>query len=125
LPPQPGEGDMAKLPNLRSCQISDAKLTGYFLSDTHPDGAPKARFLCSFGFSATAPETLRNALRAHAAAHNVSDWRVTEFGTIYETDGQLVSPDGQNPFVRVVWMIDIGTDRPRLITVVPSEEPSP
>jgi putative transcriptional regulator len=41
------------------------------------------------------------------------------FGILYEIEGPLPSPDGRNPLVRVIWMIDTGALDPRLITLVP------
>lgn len=116
---------MAKLPNASRWHVPDTKLSGYLLSDTHPDGAPKAKFLKSFGFSATTPETLREAVLDHADHHDVSNSRQTEFGTIFEVEGQLQCPDGRTPFVRVVWMTDTGSEIPRLITLVPSQDNAP
>ena len=53
--------------------------------------------------------------------HDVSRERDTEYGTIYEIAGPIPSPDGRNPNVRIVWMIDVGSSYPRLITLVPLE----
>lgn len=112
------------LPNASNCSIAEAKLIGYLLSEVHPEGAPKAQFLKSFGFSGAAPETLRSALIDHARQGHVTASRQTEFGTVFEINGHLPSPDGRNPWMLVVWMIETGTDYPRLITAVPSQEAS-
>ena len=116
---------MAKVPNITNAEIADAKLTGYLLSSVHPDGGPKAKFLASFGFVPANASQLRAALLAHAAANNAAAPQQTDFGVIYEVVGRLQTPDNRNPVVKVVWMIDTGTQRPRLITLVPSEEPKP
>ena len=113
---------MAKLPNFTLCYVPDAKLSDYLLSSEHPDGAAKAKFLKSFGFTRSDPQVLRIALLAHATNHGVADSRQTDFGVIYEVDGEINSPDGRNPFVRVVWTIDSGTDQPRLVTLVPVKD---
>lgn len=105
--------------------VDDRKITHYLLSDSHPEGAPKARFLKHFGFATHAPDELRRALIGHAHDHAVSTSRVTEFGSVFEINGRLTSPDGQNPWMLVVWMIDNGTDFPRFITAVPSHEARP
>ncbi|MGZ8386029.1 MAG: DUF6883 domain-containing protein [Nitrospira sp.] len=31
----------------------------------------------------------------------------------------LVTPQGQLPLIRTVWVVDTGTDRPRLVTAYP------
>lgn len=37
----------------------------------------------------------------------------------YCLDGRLATPDGQNPLARTVWLIDIASSAPRLITAYP------
>ena len=113
------------LPNADRAFIDERKIVGYLLSDSHPEGAPKARFLKSFGFSAALPDILRGALLDHATRHDPTSSRVTEFGSVFEINGRLTSPDGQNPWMLVVWMIDNGTDFPRFIIAVPSHEARP
>lgn len=109
-----------KLPNYTHCVIAEAKLTDYLLAVAHPDGAPKAKFLAGFGFPLDNSVALRVALLVHAEFNEVIETRQTEFGTTFAVEGPLASPDGRDPIVRVVWMIDIGTDTPRLITLVPA-----
>lgn len=110
---------MAKLPNIDATIVADAKLTGYLLDSGHPKGAAKAKFLASFGFSLLRPDEVRQAFLEHARQNDVSGVQQTAFGTIYEIDGPLPSPDGRDPVVRIVWMQDIGAVAPRLITLVP------
>ncbi len=110
---------MAKLPNIDAAFVEDAKLTGYLLNHAHPRGAPKARFLASFGFAADRPSEVRDALLVLARDNEISASQQTDFGTIFEIDGALPSPDSRNPHVRTVWMIDTDATAPRLITMVP------
>lgn len=110
---------MAKLPNIDGAIVQDAKLTGYLLNSAHPRGAAKARFLSRFGFALDRLDELRQAFLAHARENDISGSYQTGFGTMFEIDGALPSPDGRNPFVRVVWMQDNGEPAPRLITMVP------
>jgi hypothetical protein len=112
---------MAKLPVIDAAVVEDAKLTGYLLDPSHPRGAAKARFLITFGFAPERPDELRAAFLEHARQNDVSGVQQTAFGTIFEIDGPLPSPDGRDPVVRVVWMQDIGTVAPRLITMVPRQ----
>lgn len=78
-----------------------------------------------FGFDRKNPDTLRATLVTHAAVNEISQARETPFGTIFEINGRLAAPDGRKPFVLVVWMIDVGEDRPRLVTAVLSEDYTP
>ncbi|MGQ0671307.1 MAG: DUF6883 domain-containing protein [Hyphomicrobium sp.] len=113
---------MSGLPNPTAAVISDKKIVGYLLSPSHPEGTPKSKFFEKFGFSCVDPEALRHALLAHARRGKVIGMKTTEYGTIYEVNGRIESPDSRNPWVLVVWMIDVGTNWPRLITAVPSED---
>ena len=40
-------------------------------------------------------------------------------GQKYIVDGMLVTPIGQLPLIRTVWVVDAGGDRPRLVTAYP------
>ena len=108
------------LPNGANAVIDPLKLTGYLLSLSHPDGAAKAKFFNSFGFTLQNWHVLRDALLAHALDHPVAATRTTVFGQMFEINGNLRAPDGRNPVVLVVWEIPNGKDRPRLVTAVPS-----
>ena len=49
----------------------------------------------------------------------MTDMYETEFGTRYTIEGMLRTPDGRRPLVRVVWFVDKGDNRPRLVTAYP------
>ncbi len=108
-----------KLPNRQKAVIVEAKIREYLLSTSHPYGRHKAAFFRHFGFSAESPGVLVSALRAHADQCDVVRMDETEFGTRYIVEGQLRTPDGRAPTVRVVWFIEKGDNRPRLVTVYP------
>ena len=72
-----------------------------------------------FGFSRDSWEVLASALLAHASEHDVAVADDTQFGTRYTLEGGLRAPDGRTPIVRVVWFMEKGDDRPRLVTVYP------
>ena len=113
---------MATLPNARLAVVDPRKIEAYLLSRQHLDGAAKAAFFESFGFSTSTWEVLADALRDHAATNSVQSVYQTPFGEIFEVNGRLPSPDGRNPVVLVVWIITNSEDYPRLVTAVPSEE---
>jgi len=62
---------------------------------------------------------MASALQAHAEQYEVVRVEDTEFGSRYIVEGPLRAPDGRAPTVRVVWFIEKGDDRPRLVTVYP------
>jgi hypothetical protein len=43
----------------------------------------------------------------------------TAFGTRYTVEGKILSPDGRNPRIRTVWLIETGRSGARLITAYP------
>lgn len=91
----------------------------YLLSFSHPDGKSKAVFFSSFGFSASRWEELALALRQHAAMNDVTEVESTAYGTKYVVEGPLLTPDGRNPEVRVVWFIERGDTTAHLVTAYP------
>jgi hypothetical protein len=99
--------------------VSDPKLSGYLLSQTHAVGRFKARFLMSHGFHPNKPDAVRQALLAHLSISTVSVTQDTEFGTKYVVLGRLPTPDGRDPLVRSVWFEPPGGDAVNLVTVYP------
>ena len=108
------------LPNADRAFVDPAKITAYLLSPTHKRGQHKAAFFRSFGFDLNNWELLRDALLEHARTNAVVRTEPTSYGMMYEMAGRLVSPDGRNPNVLVVWTIRHGEDFPRLVSAVPS-----
>lgn len=108
-----------KLPNLGNAVVPAAKISGYLLSATHRDGRHKAAFFTRFGFTAEAWETLAAALLRHAAEHEVAKIEASPFGTRYIIEGELHTPDGRTPRLRVVWFIATGEVAPALATAYP------
>jgi hypothetical protein len=113
------------VPNIDEAYIDPRKIVDYLLSPTHPQGAGKAAFFHRFGFSRDRPGILETALRWHGRSHEVTRTETTAYGVHYEVSGPLMSPDGRNPHVLVVWIIKIGEQIPRLVTVVPAKASEP
>lgn len=109
---------MPSIPRFERATVSASKLGGYLLSDVHRIGAPKYRFLKSFGFSALRPDELEAALLAHGAS-NAAGIIKSEFGVRYEVDGPLQTPSGVMLFVRTVWQEHAIADALRFVTLVP------
>lgn len=108
-----------KLPNWQQAIIPKSKITGYLLSPSHPYGRHKAAFFKRFGFRVESWEDMASALLAHADEHDVVQADDTRFGTRYNVEGELRTPDGRAPIIRVIWFIENGDDRPRLVTAYP------
>lgn len=108
------------LPNASSCRVDRKKIEGYLLCPTHPDGAAKAHFFRRFGFDLENWKELADALRAHGQSYEVAEVVESRHGKRYSVDGPLRSPDGRNPNVQTVWIVESGTREARLITAYPA-----
>ena len=111
-----------ELPFIDRLRVEQSKLTGYLLNET--TGRGKAAFFFSLGFRADAWETLAEALKAQARANPVA-WVVdSPYGKRYSVDGEIKTPDNRRPRprVRTVWIVESGSQAPRLITAHPIEE---
>jgi hypothetical protein len=110
---------MTRLPHLDRAVVPEAKIVNYLLSVSHSSGRTKARFLKGFGFRAQDWLVLREAIIAHARANDIAASHRTHFGTRYEIDGPLLTPEGRTPIVRVVWFMESQENIPRLVTLIP------
>lgn len=109
-----------KLPHAEHARVDREKITDYLLSPSHPDGAGKAAFFTGYGFRAEEWEVFAKALRNHGQTHPVVKVVDSNFGSRYAIDGILETPDGRQPLVRTVWILDKGSTGPRLITAYPA-----
>lgn len=108
-----------KLPNYKNAVVAEAKITLYLLSDENSGG--KAAFFSNVGFSLEQWEILRTALLDHAAVHEVARLKHNMHGMKYIIDGKLSTPDGRNPQVRSVWIVENGQTVARFVTAYPLE----
>lgn len=108
-----------KLPNADKASIPETKIRGYLLSPEHRAGKSKAAFFTKHGFSVNEWAKLADALRAHAAAHPVTETEETAYGTRYVVDGTLAAPDGTALNVRSIWFISRSSEEPRFATAHP------
>ncbi len=106
-----------QLPYLEQAYIPEAKIVKYLLNLEHTGGGrEKAIFFMHFGFTLEAWRQLEAALLAHAATYEVVSTADTDDGVHYVIEGQIETPDGRNPAVRVVWALDKDSTAPRFIT---------
>lgn len=108
-----------KLPHPNQIIVPQAKVVDYLLSLTHPEGQSKALFLTHFGSTTDAWNVLAEALRQHAAEHEVTNEEASPFGTRYVVEGILQTPSGRTPRVRSILFTDTGKDVPRFVTAYP------
>src|SRR6266568_3582513 len=108
-----------RLPNHEQAVVPREKIRDYLLSASHPDGRHKAAFFLRFGFNRDSWQTLGEALRQHAAIHNVVKTETTRFGVRYVIEGKLLTPSQRHPYVRVVWFIRNDQEMPYFVTAYP------
>jgi hypothetical protein len=101
---------------------------GYLLNPAHPDNGGKAQFFESLGFAAEHPELLIGILLEVAQTGEVVESVRSSHGEKHVVDGS-VSSHTQGRLtrgVRTVWIIDRGSEAPRLVTAYPGRsETSP
>jgi hypothetical protein len=108
-----------KIPNSDRAVIEPSKITEYLLNTDHQRGGAKARLLIQFGYSIDNWEQLEADIRQFHLTQDVNAIKETNYGTRYEISTSLMTPIDRPLVVKTVWQIDIGTDIPRLITLVP------
>ena len=108
-----------KLNGIERAYVRRKKVVDYLLSLTHPEGRGKAAFFRRFGFHPEEWDVLADALRRHAAEHDVAQEEPSPFGTRYVIEGTIETPSGRTPRIRSVWFVERDDDVPRLVTAYP------
>jgi hypothetical protein len=109
-----------KMPFAERALVPERKITEYLLNPHHPDGASKARYFLSFGYSLADPLRFRGDL-LRLAVETEREETLSRFGTEYAGTGALTAPDGRVLRVRTAWILDGGNPPPRLITAYPCD----
>jgi hypothetical protein len=110
---------VAKLPNHDGVGIDRRKVIAYLLSRTHALGRIKAEFFEPLGFQQSQPELLESEFKRIARDENVVATEDTGFGTRYIVHGRVTGPVAAAPIV-TVWIVDHGSELPRLVTAWPA-----
>jgi hypothetical protein len=110
-----------KLRNAHLAGVERHKIVDYLLNSAHPDNGGKAKFFESLGFSPDSAESLIDALRGVAQAGEVVESVESSHGEKYVVDGPVSSQteSRHSRTVRTVWIIDRGSEAPRLVTAYP------
>ena len=108
-----------KLPFIDALRVDQSKITGYLLNET--TGRGKATFFLRLGFRPDDWKTLAAALMAQARGNPVVSAVDSPYGKRYSVDGAIETPDNRQPRprVRTAWILETGTEAPRLITAHP------
>jgi hypothetical protein len=110
---------VSRKPDGLSWYVSEEKIRQYLLKIDHPIGGAKARFLLARGFSLIGWQELGSALREHPVTNPIESEQETKFGRKLTVRCRISTPDGTDPCIRTVWMVEPGTP-PRLVTAYPS-----
>lgn len=108
-----------KLPNADNAIIAADKLREYLLNFQHRRGSNKARVLTAMGYDQNNWSKLEADVRRDLLPQDVREEVNSDYGQRYEIVAPLTGPNGRIVVFRSIWQIDIGTDRPRLITMYP------
>ena len=110
---------MMRAPDFSHALVPKQKICGYLLRTDHAEGASKARFFLSRGFSERNWEQLAEALRGQAMADVNCEVIGGRFGTKYVVEAPIGCPDGSIPMIRSVWIASGGSENLRLVTAHP------
>ena len=103
-----------KLPNGENAKVDIAKLRDYCLNETHEVGSHKARvFRAALGLTADDAEWLQEKLLTAANEDDAQLADPSPFGLRYTIDVTIVHEE-KIAVVRTGWIIEYGTDFPRL-----------
>ncbi|GGE11456.1 hypothetical protein GCM10011529_17200 [Polymorphobacter glacialis] len=96
--------------------VPDAKVRDYLLNPDNLQNGGKAGLFASFGFAAAEWSVLAAALSRHVIDNEVVAETISAHGTKYVVRCNLMSPDGRNPCMTSVWIVDVGGSIYRLVT---------
>lgn len=108
-----------KLPNGEKAIIDERKIREYLVSRSHPVGRFKAKFFAGLGFGPGNWQVLAAAILQVAANGDVQFVEDNVHGRKYLVSGTLTGPQGRSAAVVSVWIVKVGDDVPRLVTVYP------
>lgn len=107
------------IPNAENAVVDIRKLRDYCLNVEHDEGKHKARlFLSILGMTAENADELRQILLEVVKTQEARVGRQDEFGQRYTLDFPL-EWQNKNAIIRSGWIIEHGSDIPRLTTCYP------
>lgn len=108
-----------RLPHAENAVVDIRKLRDYCLNSVHPRGRHKARmFAAAVGMTCENADELRDALLEAARSEEAHLGRRDEYGQRYIIDFVL-KWRGRQALVRSSWIIEHGSDTPRLLSCYP------
>ena len=106
------------LPNFEKSVIPDEKISGYALNMNHPKGRDKAIvFKNILGYTVDNKSELVEEIRHGLATFKATERMKTQYGTPFEVRMMIKGANGNYAKVKTGWMIDVGSEIPRLTSV--------
>jgi hypothetical protein len=106
------------LKNCDKANIPIEKLVNYALSPNSIDGKNKAKvFESVLGFTQKNAELLKQQILQNLSKYKAETGSLDKYGQRYAVDMLIKGPNGKTATVRTGWIIDQGSDIPRLTTV--------
>ncbi len=108
-----------KVPNADRAVVDIRKLSEYCLNPAHREGRHKARlFAAALGVTRDDAEDLLQMLMQAVVTHEARPGRRDEYGQRYIVDFTMVWR-GRRALVRSSWIVEYGSDIPRLTSCYP------
>ena len=105
-----------RIRNFHKAIVEIEKLRDYSLNPNHPVGQHKARvFKAALGITLKDAEWLHEQALRIASNEDAKRGAASVFGDKYVIDS-IVEHEGKSALVRFSWIIEFGTDFPRLIS---------
>jgi len=105
-----------RIPHAENATVEIRKLRDYCLNPEHPEGKHKARlFVAALGMTEADAEPLRDALLQVVKSHDATLGRRDAYGQRYQIDFAF-DRHGRQTILRSGWIIEHGSDVPRLTT---------
>lgn len=109
------------VPNAESAFVPPAKLVDYLLNVRHSIGGSKANWFLGLGYDPANPAILEQDLLALVRASADYSAKASSFGIKYVVSGSVTAPNGTEVNLTTVWIVEAGSDRPRLVTAYPGK----
>ena len=107
------------LPNFDRTIVEPTKVQDYLLASAHPVGRFKAVVFGALGYTQDHWEVLRSDLLSMAATNSAVLGQLSPCGQKYEVSGILMGPSGRSGKFVSAWIVPVGDETPRLVTVLP------
>ena len=105
-----------KLPNFEKAFVDITKLRDYSLNPEHESGRHKARvFRAALGLTQDDAEWLRAEILTIAGEVDAVEAELAPFGQKYVIDAEVTFNE-RTAIVRTAWIVENGTDVPRLVS---------